>query len=44
MHFYSHPFHTAPDEDVQEHLRHYYELGLMDVQVTDALKQHYDID
>jgi len=44
MHFYSHAFHIAPDEDIQEHLRHYYELGLMDVKVTEALKQHYDTD
>jgi hypothetical protein len=42
MHFYSHAIHIAPEEDIQEHLRGYYELGLTDVQVTKALKQHYD--
>jgi hypothetical protein len=41
---YSHPFHIAPDEDIQEHLRCYYELGLTDIKVTEALKQHYDTD
>jgi hypothetical protein len=44
MDLYSHPFHIAPDEDIQEHLRYYYELGLTDVKVTEALKQHYDTD
>jgi len=33
-----------PDEDIQEHLRCYYELGLTDIKVTEALKQHYDTD
>ena len=44
MHFYSRAFHIAPDKDIQEHLRRYYELGLTDVKVTEALKQHYDTD
>ena len=35
-------FHIAPDKDIQEHLRCYYELGLTDVKVTEALKQRYD--
>ena len=34
----------APDEDIQEHLKHYYDLGLTDGKVAEALWQHYDTD
>jgi hypothetical protein len=39
----SHLF-IAPDEYIQEHLKHYYDLGLTDIRVAEALQQHYDTD
>ena len=34
----------APDTEIQEPLRQYYELGLSDVKVTELLKEHYDTE
>jgi hypothetical protein len=33
---------TAPDEDIQEAAKLYFELGLSDVQIVDQLSDHYD--
>jgi hypothetical protein len=37
-----HLFLVALDKDIWEPLKCYYDLGLTDIKVTEALKQHYD--
>jgi len=32
------------DESIKEPLQQYYELGLLDVKITELLKEHYDTD
>ena len=35
---------SAPDESIKEPLQQYYKLGLLDVRITELLKEHYDTD